>query len=291
MSSKIKNSLKNMWSWMTSSSNPITRLWNDYTGNTSIDKQLAHQQAENEATREYNLQLAEKQNNWNIQQWQRENEYNSPSAQKARLEAAGLNPDLMYGAGGVMNTSASSPQMTAGAPASPTDWTSLGRKKTIGEAVMDSLVMRQAEANIRKTNAEAGIQESDLSVRDKLNEIGIDVAKNTNEKIMSEIESISTQARLNSNNADLAAWNHEMQKKFGENYIINSLEKLSAEMHISKDEAQLRVQTLAERVLGLQAESRSLQWTANVTNSEWGIIIEILKRILPSISLSKKLGK
>lgn len=274
------------WLWST-----VGKLWNDVTGNSQIDKQLSQQKEENQATRDYNLELAKMQNQWNLAQWQRENEYNSPSAQKARLEAAGLNPDLMYGSGGVMNTAASSPQMTSGAPAESVDWTSLGRKKTIGEAVMDSLMMRQAEANIRKTNAEAGIQESDLSVRDKLNEIGIEVAKNTNEKIMAEIESISTQTRLHSNNADLAAWTHEMQKKFGEKYIENSLAKLSAEMHISKDEAQLRVQTLAERVLGIKAESRSLQWTADVTNSEWGIIIEVLKRILPSISFSKKLGK
>ena len=39
-----------------------------------------------------NQQLAEEQNQWNIDQWNRENEYNSAYAQKQRLIAAGMNP-------------------------------------------------------------------------------------------------------------------------------------------------------------------------------------------------------
>lgn len=55
-----------------------------------------------------NKELAEKQNQWNLDQWNRqnaynegrwdiENEYNSPAAQVARLKAAGLNPNMMSG--------------------------------------------------------------------------------------------------------------------------------------------------------------------------------------------------
>lgn len=40
----------------------------------------------------YDRQLAD-----NLAQWNRENEYNSPAAQMARMRQAGLNPDLMYG--------------------------------------------------------------------------------------------------------------------------------------------------------------------------------------------------
>ena len=39
-----------------------------------------------------NQQLAEEQNQWNIDQWNRDNEYNSAYAQKQRLIAAGMNP-------------------------------------------------------------------------------------------------------------------------------------------------------------------------------------------------------
>ena len=51
-------------------------------------------------------------NEWNMQQWQRENEYNAPAQQMTRLEAAGLNPNLMYGQG---NTGTAS-KLTAEVP-------------------------------------------------------------------------------------------------------------------------------------------------------------------------------
>jgi hypothetical protein len=46
-----------------------------------------------------NLELAKYQNSWNLQQWERENAYNDPSAQMLRLKHAGLNPNLVYGSG------------------------------------------------------------------------------------------------------------------------------------------------------------------------------------------------
>lgn len=39
-----------------------------------------------------NRMLADKQNQWNLDQWYRENEYNTPSAQMSRYSAAGINP-------------------------------------------------------------------------------------------------------------------------------------------------------------------------------------------------------
>lgn len=48
---------------------------------------------------EWNAAQAEKANKWNLEQWERENVYNNAQNQMARLEAAGLNPNLMYGQG------------------------------------------------------------------------------------------------------------------------------------------------------------------------------------------------
>lgn len=46
-----------------------------------------------------NYQLAKKQNDWNVAQWERENEYNSARSQVQRFLDAGLNPNLVDGAG------------------------------------------------------------------------------------------------------------------------------------------------------------------------------------------------
>lgn len=46
-----------------------------------------------------NRRLAKDQRNFSIDMWNRENAYNDPAAQMARLKNAGLNPNLIYGSG------------------------------------------------------------------------------------------------------------------------------------------------------------------------------------------------
>ncbi|QRV61988.1 DNA pilot protein [Microvirus sp.] len=48
-------------------------------------------------TNEANARLAQKQNEWNLEQWNRENAYNTPEAQRARYESAGINPYFALG--------------------------------------------------------------------------------------------------------------------------------------------------------------------------------------------------
>ena len=57
---------------------------------------------------EENQRLAEQNNQWNIDQWNRANEYNTPANQMKRLRDAGLNTSLMYGS--PTNVAISSPQ-------------------------------------------------------------------------------------------------------------------------------------------------------------------------------------
>ena len=124
--------------------------------NKNIDTQIAAQQYENEKNREYNLNLAKMQNQWNIEQWNRENAYNSPAAQMARYKAAGLNSDLIYGQ---QNLSAASPEMTAGEGSQPTDVSNLANKRTIGDMVSQA-------ASTRLTNAQAKLAESQADKTD-----------------------------------------------------------------------------------------------------------------------------
>lgn len=56
--------------------------------------------AQLQATRETNknnLLLSQRQNDWNVEQWNRQNEYNTPLAQRQRYEAAGINPYFAMG--------------------------------------------------------------------------------------------------------------------------------------------------------------------------------------------------
>ena len=52
----------------------------------------AMQDMANDKANQQNQQLAKDQNQWNLSMWNRQNEYNSPAAQRERMEAAGMNP-------------------------------------------------------------------------------------------------------------------------------------------------------------------------------------------------------
>lgn len=118
--------------------------------NRAIRQQIKAQQQENQKNREYNLMLARTQNQWNLEQWQRENDYNSPTAQMARFRAAGLNPNLAYGQ---MSNGASSPTLTSGAASSPTDMSAIGNKRNFGQAMQEMLGLEMQKAQIEAIKA------------------------------------------------------------------------------------------------------------------------------------------
>ena len=72
-------------------------------GDTRTDRTNKANLAISRETNAYNYLLASKQNDWNIEQWTRENAYNTPSAQRQRLLDAGLNPNLMLDGGDAGN--------------------------------------------------------------------------------------------------------------------------------------------------------------------------------------------
>lgn len=146
--------------------------------NRNIAKQIKAQQEENQKNREYNLMLARQQNQWNLEQWQRQNDYNSPTSQMARLRQAGLNPDLMYGQGTTGN-SVSSPAMTSGAPSEPNDMSAMLSRRSFGQTMQQILNQEQQ----RRMN-EAQIEAIKATAREK----------NTNANA-TEIESAIAQAR------------------------------------------------------------------------------------------------
>lgn len=68
----------------------------------------------------YQMEMAKWQNDINRENWRLQNEYNSPAAQMARLQEAGLNPNLIYN-GGSATTAAGSmaPAANPGTPNIP----------------------------------------------------------------------------------------------------------------------------------------------------------------------------
>ena len=243
----------------------LASMYSADKSNQAIKQQLKAQARENEKTRQYNLMLAKKQNAWNVEQWNRENEYNSPAQQKARLEAAGLNADMMYGGSGVQNTAASSPDMTSGAPATPMDWSSLANKKTIGSAIADALSYEMAraqindvKANTKKTLADAGLSDIALEYADAQARLGLKIGEQEYEKAKQDYER-GVQA-IDRNAAELEGISLDnaykaIRNAFESEVFQNQIKVFAQELKIKEAEAKHALEYYAAQLLGVKADN------------------------------------
>lgn len=71
----------------------VSGLTSLFGGKHAADKSLQATRETNKA----NAELAKYQNEWNLAQWNRENAYNTPAAQRQRYEDAGINPYFALG--------------------------------------------------------------------------------------------------------------------------------------------------------------------------------------------------
>lgn len=120
--------------------------------NLSVNTTLQNQAFQN------NQALAEQDYQRNLEMWNYQNEYNSPTQQMARLRAAGLNPNLVYGGGNVSGlTTSNAPQMTSATYNSP-EYSApmMGRPETPKERtfnrIMDAMSRYQQVENQQLTN-------------------------------------------------------------------------------------------------------------------------------------------
>ena len=86
----------------------------------ALQEQQRFQSEQSQLGRDWSEEMMSQANKWNLDQWNRENEYNLPVNQKARLLAAGINPALaMQGAPSVGQAGSSPSSVSAPSPASP----------------------------------------------------------------------------------------------------------------------------------------------------------------------------
>lgn len=245
----------------------IASIAGNIASNMNINKQVSEQRKENQANRDWNLNLAKMQNNWNIEQWNRENAYNSPAAQMARYKAAGLNLDLMYGQ---QNLSAVSPGMTAGDGSLPTDVSNLANKRSmldIVSASLDNDIKREQVKSLRNQNAlDSGKVDTEKAlsylVGDPLSpEIGVLASKlpfRAYQQYLSLVSAATDQSNKVVDNdlklQDLAI--KKLDRKFKEESMQTMLQDLAEKLKITKAEAEYYVKTVALRIEGLKLDNK-----------------------------------
>lgn len=259
-----------------------------------IARQIEAQRKENEAQRRYNLMLAEKQNKWNIEQWQRNNDYNTPSAVMSRLRSAGINPHMYYSKGNAMGgVSTSSPEMTSGSPAEAVDTSGMLGQSTYGQAVQMAMDKAVQVASIRKLNADTRLTEqkadteeyntdifqSDAAFRNalnsstlRLNDMEIELKGSQKNLTEGQIGMLRYEAALLQKQMDKI----DQENKVMEEQIANLTEErrsiilkrvldselveaqckeLAARTHLSYEEARDLAATRAARILNLNTSS------------------------------------
>lgn len=253
------------WNLVGGLANAGASVYSQVQTNKNIDKQLAAQKEENQATREYNLNLAKQQNQWSIEQWNRENAYNTPSAQMERAKAAGLNADMLYGNGTLQNAAASSPQMTSGAPATPMDWSALGGKRTIGDALATSLSNEMARAQIdavkadtKKTLADAGLSEIALTYADAKERLNMKLTEEQFKLVEQQWQEVAQ--TIENKRAELEGISLDNARKMIENAFQAEefqakIDILAEELKIKKEEAANAARYFAAQVLGMEADN------------------------------------
>lgn len=290
--------MANPLGWAKLGVSALSGISNLLSGNKSIDKQIKAQNEENQKNREYNLMLAQQQNQWNQEQWERENEYNTPVNQLKRMQEAGLNPDLAYGNGAAQSLSASSPQMTSGAPSSPTDMSALGQKMTLGQAMQQSLAneLTQAQidnikANSRKTEAESNLSEIELKFKELSEQLDIDTKILTNNLSAQEQEFAIEQfnlikkqiqvegEKLKSMKLDNVRKN--IENTFKDKELSAIVKKLENDAKISEQDAKFALESFVYRMIGLKAEAieakSNTSFIQMLEDNDASIITTILK--------------
>lgn len=119
-------------------------------------------------TNKANMEIAKYQAQWQQQEnekayqrslnmWNLQNEYNSPTQQMARIRAAGLNPNLVYGNGVTGNSAGSTPQYEPAKFNAPTMQAYRGWNLGIFDAISQFLAYRTVKAQVDNMEAQNGL--------------------------------------------------------------------------------------------------------------------------------------
>ena len=134
-------------------------------------------------------------NTQNVEFWNKQNAYNTPKSQMARLKEAGLNPALIYGSGATNTGVAGSI-----APSKPAPYNIKDPTPTALNAAMTASNLELQAAQARKLNADAKNAEdlnlpkvTDANLKNSINAIKLKVQTNTSK---AQIKTIIANADL-----------------------------------------------------------------------------------------------
>lgn len=128
----------------------------------STNKTNSANMAINRMNNEFNSVEAEKARQFQLDMWNRTNEYNSASSQRSRLEEAGLNPYLMMngGSAGTAQSSGSTAPASASAPLSMQRQDFSGLSNTLASALQIANQTKETNANVQTLQSQKSLYDA-----------------------------------------------------------------------------------------------------------------------------------
>ena len=218
-----------------------------------------------------NQQLQSSQNAWNLDQWNRENTYNSASSQKQRLLDAGYNPQLASGQ--VATGSATSSQLTS-APYTPNQQVQVqpvnyaaGLSNAGNDFVSSYMNMRMMSANVKKAEAEA-----DNALANAAATSGYKKDTAVSEINRNNILNDLTKTQTESNDIQ-----NKINQSWGNQIKLAELENLIAQRQESISRRNLNEKTMG-KVIADTAQSYAKAKNLNVSSSQMSQLTPLLVR-------------
>lgn len=218
-------------------------------------------------TNRSNRRLAGEQNSANVQLWNAQNLYNDPSAQMARLKAAGINPSLIYGQGGIENLAGAPPQMDR----------SMDRAAMVDPMMIAQLRNMQAQTELTKAQAKATEDENNRQNElqgGTIKQMAEDLAKTQNEVKLLQ-EQIDGQSLDNQRKA-YDYLNASLDYQFKQATFKDSVKSfhtalLGSELknRIDKFNLDKAMQQLAYEVVGWDLSNRQARASLNLSLQEY----------------------
>lgn len=128
----------------------------------STNKTNKTNMAINQMNNDFNAAEAEKARQFQLDMWNKTNEYNSASAQRSRLETAGLNPYLMMngGSAGTAQSSGSSSPASAAPPLSMQRQDFSGLSNTLSSALQIANQTKETNANVQSLQSQKSLYDA-----------------------------------------------------------------------------------------------------------------------------------
>lgn len=254
------------------------------------------------AANQGNMELAKYSYAQNLEQWNRENDYNTPANQMARLKAAGLNPNLMYGDSSAGGTAASSPAFKAPELSAYTGQGALGA--SIGSSVGDSAMKYLAA---QKSQAETSFIETQrLAEQQRVNNLAADLvikAEDAKSRHMSNdvysqtMDALVRNANASADRAEIGVTNDRIQS----NLYGSMIEKNQAATRLLKSQTKLtdaqvnesvkRLETIAADAALKYAQAHKVRMDANLLDQTFDYVVDRARMTINKIDLDTRRGE